>query len=92
MRLAALILLAAACNPLLPEPEPLPNPGPKPDAVPCADACARLASLRCEEAEPTPDGTTCAELCESVENSGVVRYPTGCVAAAKTCEDARACE
>jgi hypothetical protein len=87
-----IVALAAACNPLLPEPDPLPNPGPAPDAVPCHVACERLSSLRCEESEPTPDGTTCTELCESVEESGVVRYPTGCVAAAKTCAEAVACE
>lgn len=88
----ALILALTACNPLLPEPEPLPNPGPAPDAVPCSEACARLASLSCEASKPTPDGTTCTELCESIEASGVVRWPTGCVAAAKDCSEAEACE
>lgn len=91
MRPVALILFAAACNPLVVDPA-LPEPPPARDAVPCAEACARLASLGCDEAQPTPDGTPCADVCQGVEDSGVVRYPTGCVAAAKTCVEARSCE
>jgi hypothetical protein len=87
----ALTLALVACNPLVVEPD-VPNPPPAPNAVPCADACARLASLGCEEGQPTPDGTPCVDVCQNVEDSGVVRYPTGCVAAAKDCEEARACE
>jgi hypothetical protein len=86
-----LTLILVACNPLVVEPN-TPNPPPARDAVPCADACARLASLACEESKPTPDGTTCVEICEGIEDSGVVRYPTGCVAAAKSCADAVECE
>jgi hypothetical protein len=88
---AALIVALAACNPLVIEPA-VPNLPPAPDARSCQEACARLVSLRCPEGDPTPDGTTCVEVCENVEESGVVRYPTGCVAAAKTCAEAVACE
>jgi hypothetical protein len=89
-RLALALTLAVACNPLLPEPETRPLP-PR-DDISCETACERLASLQCEEAQPTPDGTTCAEVCHGVNESGSVTYPTGCVAAAKTCAEAVACE
>jgi hypothetical protein len=88
-RLALALTLAVGCNPLLPAPAPAPQ---KRDDVPCSEACARLASLECEEAQPTPDGTTCVEICDGLNASGSVTYPTGCVAAAKDCAEARACE
>lgn len=89
VRRFALALILTACNPLLPEPAPVPQTR---DDVPCADACSRLRSLSCNEGEPTPDGTTCETICEDTNASGAVTYPTGCVAAAKDCAEARACE
>jgi hypothetical protein len=85
----ALCLTLLACNPLLPEPAPVPQ---QRDDVPCANACSRLRSLSCDEGEPTPDGTTCEEVCRGVNESSAVTWPTGCVAAAKDCSEARACE
>jgi hypothetical protein len=85
----ALALILSACNPLLPEPDPVPQTR---DDVPCSDACSRLRSLSCDAGEPTPDGTTCEEICTYVNESGGVTWPTGCVAAAKSCAEAQECE
>jgi hypothetical protein len=90
-RSLTLLIWLAACNPLVVEPQ-LPEPPPAPGAVPCPVACARLAELGCPEADPTPDGASCVDVCQNVEDSGVLRYPTGCVAAATTCAEAQRCE
>ena len=69
--------LGATCTPV----PPLPSTGS------CSDACANLAKLGCAE------GTTgsCVATCEHTQSSRVTDLKPGCLLAAKTKADARAC-
>jgi len=80
----ALLFLGAHCG-------NKPEPKPDPDPASCADACAHMAELGCEEAEPTPEGATCVEVCENVEGSGVVTLNPACVIGIESCEQVEAC-
>jgi len=78
--IVAVALAAAHCGP----PSP---PAPTPTNATCADACATLERIGCEEAQPTDEGATCVEVCE---NAGDL--PLACLAGADSCVDAEACE
>jgi hypothetical protein len=85
----ALGLQAARCGPPDdPADPPAPDAG---DPASCADACAHLEELGCEEAEPTPEGATCEEVCEAVESSGTVTLNPACVLQIETCEEIDGC-
>lgn len=83
MRPAALLALLLAPGCWAPAPA-----GPR-EAEPCERACANLAALGCEEAEPTTDGTGCVEVCKNVERQGIVSLEPECVSEAESCEAAR---
>jgi hypothetical protein len=75
-------------------PPPDPAPAPEDDAAthtPCYQACKQLAKLGCPEAQPTTGGATCTQVCQNVEDSGVVSMNPSCVARAESCSIAKAC-
>lgn len=76
--LVAAALIAIQCG--------TPKPAPTPTGSTCADACATLTKLGCEEAKPTDAGATCVEVCT---DAGL---PLDCIAHAASCEAASACE
>lgn len=57
----------------------------------CDTACAHLASMGCEEAEPTPRGATCAEICYATDSTGWSNWGAACVTRAASCDAARRC-
>lgn len=81
-----------ACFALAGCPRPIPPPVPTPPdadfdggAATCADACARLQQLGCPAGQPTPRGAPCVEVCENVQQSGVISWDLSCIARAVTC-------
>lgn len=77
-----LFALLVSCVPVAPV---------SPDAdVGCEKACAHLAALKCEEAEPTPNGATCFEWCDNAERNFNDMH-TGCINSATSCDAAREC-
>lgn len=74
-------------------------PGPLPSPLPvdggsledCERACATLARLGCDEAEPTTDGGTCVDVCWNAESSGYYTMRPACVAEIETCAEMDEC-
>lgn len=64
---------------------------PDADAAGCPEACAHLAQMGCDEAQPTPGGATCLDVCVSVQTSAATALDLACVTAAPSCEAANAC-
>ena len=96
MKLYAFVLplvLFYACSPT-PSPEPPKPPGPDAwvEGATCADACNHMAILGCEEAKPTPKGATCVEVCENVQNSGVMTWNLDCLMGTKSCAQVDVCD
>ena len=94
MRLLTLILvffLASCTFPPSPGPEPEP-PNPPVEPATCEGFCEHGETLGCEWTKPSPEGTTCVEVCESVQNSGIVTWDLECRVAAKSCEEVDQCE
>ncbi len=99
----ACALLAQACA-VGPSPKPTPQPEPPSpwdnpppearDAAPssgCAAACQRLASLGCQESQPTAKGASCVDVCQNAEDSGVISLGPDCIVHADSCASAKAC-
>lgn len=92
-RLYAVLLLAACCGlACLPHPPPGPVP-PRLDAggPTCGAACQHLTTLDCAWARPTANGHTCLEVCQNVQESGIVGWNLPCLQLAPTCQDADRC-
>lgn len=67
-----------------------PRDRPAPDGASCAEACATLSKLGGCGVAPE----TCAPDCEDAvraEGEVGVKFPTGCIAAASTCDEVKAC-
>jgi hypothetical protein len=60
--------------------------------VDCYAACETGRRLGCAWTETTPAGLTCEAWCERTEATGYTTMHPACVAAAKTCEEADACQ
>ena len=78
----------ASCVELVP-PEPPPS---NPSGATCDEACANLEELGCVDS-----GLVCAQDCREIESVEgdfvqVKELDKGCLAAAKTCQEASACE
>jgi hypothetical protein len=58
----------------------------------CASVCANMARLGCPSARPTAKGAPCVEVCDNLQNSGIVKWDLACRARAESCEAADACE
>ena len=71
-------------------------PPPPMDPVPtatCAETCAHLEDLGCDEAKPSPAGESCVAICENVMASGGLMYwNLDCRVAVSSCDDIDACE
>ena len=80
------VVLMSSCSGLRPPPVPI-DPG---DSDQCAAACAKMASLKCPEAEPLADGTTCKVFCEKPQEAGHALNPT-CLAGISACTEIEAC-
>lgn len=80
--LALVTLALLACSAVPPAPAPYDGG----DPASCDDACAHLAELGCEEAEPTAEGATCVEVCRNVEGSSIVSLNPSCVVLVESCE------
>lgn len=85
---AAVLVAVVACAT---QEAPLGATAPCPKLSPCAAACANLAAHDCPDAKPTPAGASCVEVCENVNASGTIPYPSDCVSKAKSCGAAEAC-
>lgn len=86
----AVLVVCSSCSP---EPVVVP-PRERPEAgapADCSKACVQLRALGCDEGLPTPGGASCESVCGAVEQSGATTLDVGCVAAAESCEAARAC-
>ena len=86
MKIASIALataLSAMCT-------PTPEPPARLDAsaASCSDACITLAILGCHEGEVQ----NCVSTCEHAQASRITDLHTGCLAAAKTKAEARACK
>jgi len=86
-------LLAAGCT--WPPPEPEPPPLPPPDgAGDCSSACQNLESIDpgkgCGMPQPRCE-KQCAGASKAEAKEGI-RYPVGCLTAAKDCDEAGLCE
>jgi hypothetical protein len=57
----------------------------------CAQACARMNSLSCPEANPRDSGDTCEQVCDHTIDSGLFDMKPACLAAAQTLDDLHAC-
>lgn len=57
----------------------------------CDKACSRVRSLGCREALPTAGGATCEQICETVQESGIVVWNLGCFESAPDCQTVAAC-
>lgn len=85
----ALLTLGAQCD-LRPTPGPSPAPDVYVPPVPPADcqrACARLAELGCEEAEPTDAGASCFDVCANAR----AHLDLDCVTRVATCAEVGSC-
>lgn len=101
--LLAACLALSGCEPLPNPPRPPTPPTPVVDAGPqrdaftptsgssCAQACAVLVWLGCEEGLPTARGQSCESVCYSVESFPGFSLPTTCVTVARSIDAARAC-
>lgn len=57
----------------------------------CRDACKRLSELGCPEALTPDGGRSCYQLCTDIESNGKFALRPGCVSAARTVDQVRAC-
>lgn len=91
--IALFCMILASCGPLPPlDPPPTPDPPSPVENADCGAVCERAAELGCEWAKPTPEGTPCEEVCQNIQQSGIVQWDLGCRAGARSCEEADACE
>ncbi len=92
---ATIAVVALLLGPGCPPPPPEPPPPPSPDGgVPatCESMCAHWAELECDVAEPTPGGASCAEVCENVQDSGIIEWDLECRSRVVTCPAIDRCE
>ena len=76
--------LCLGCQPLPPAPPPPYDP------TSCSDACGHARAL-CGPTTLTPrKGGTCEDVCKATEEGGG-DFRTGCLSAAATCPDVKAC-
>lgn len=75
-------------------PTPPPNPPSAPDAGAgsCPLVCDHLRALSCPGGAPTPEGATCEQVCQTIQESGIVHWNLTCRAAASTCAAIDACD
>ena len=104
--LLVLVLVSFGCHPVdvqpdpsppepTPDPGPSPDPEPQPEDSPCAQMCATLENLGCEEGEPLYDSDlpgprgepnqTCTGFCEKQMANGLDLKPL-CVAKVTSCD------
>ncbi len=75
-------------------PGPPPQP-PKPEPVEgatCASACDRFRELGCPEGEDTAGGGTCEEVCQNVQDSGIIEWDLECRTGVDACDQVDSCE
>jgi hypothetical protein len=93
MRALILACSLAAC-------EVVPPPVVSEPGETCDDACENLALLGCPEAKGSPgadgefgtsDDETCVDSCEAIQNAGVFRLNTACVAKLEECDRVDSC-
>lgn len=83
MRFMLILLAFSCCNP---KPEPPVVTPHRDDTSFCAEGCAHLAKLGCEEGQPLEDGTTCATFCEQTQRAGSILAPS-CWLTITTCAE-----
>ena len=91
MRACLLFLLATAACSSPPKPRP-PIVVVDASAPSCASVCDHWRSLGCDESEDTPKGATCEDVCENVQNSGIINWNLGCRASVDSCDIIDSCE
>lgn len=79
------VLFSGMCLPNSPAIESVPRETHK-----CAEVCAHMRDLGCEEGQPLSDGTPCTVWCTKTEEAGM---PLGlsCLLTAKNCNEVQAC-
>jgi hypothetical protein len=97
-----LLLSLIGCSgcPHNPTPTPVPptpivdaaavDTGPLPHT--CSGYCIHLRALGCPAGAPTPKGVSCEDVCQNLQDSGVVTYDLGCRTSASTCASIDSCE
>ena len=82
--------LALACGPFEPPETPETQAERYVGEADCADYCANMQILGCEEGKPTPGGASCLAVCENAQ-TGPIPFNTECAAQATSCEVAEDC-
>lgn len=90
--IALFVLIVACCGPIPPPKPPDPPLPPPVENVDCGAVCERAATLSCEWAESTPDGATCVQVCQKIQDSGVVQWDLECRVQSESCAEMDACE
>ncbi len=81
---ATLTVAATQCKPVA-------EPPAAHRASDCDPACAKLAALKCPEAQTIVGGDTCAVVCRRSLLERIAPLPTACVASANDVASVRAC-
>lgn len=90
---ASIVEGVASCGgtPQIPDPKPVPDLPPFEDPT-CEDACRKLQSLECQAGEETEDGSSCEEVCENLQESGIVSWDLQCMTEIENCDQVANCD